>query len=61
LVLEQLVLDAAKEHAIRNEDVRRLTGLDSTEAGALLRRLTECGLLERLGEKRGTEYVPPDL
>lgn len=55
--IEQLVLDAAKQHAIRNEDVRRLTGLDSTAAGSMLRRLTERGLLERRGEKRGTEYV----
>lgn len=55
--IEQLVLDAAERQAIRNEDVRRLTGLDSTAVGALLRRLTERGLLERRGEKRGTEYV----
>lgn len=55
--IEQLVLDAAKQHAIRNEDVRRLTGLDSTAAGSMLGRLTERGLLERRGEKRGTEYV----
>ncbi len=55
--IEQLVLDAAKQQAIRNEDVRRLTGLDSTAVGSLLRRLTERGLLERRGEKRGTEYV----
>ena len=57
--IEQLVLDAAKQQAIRNEDVRRLTGLDNTAAGSMLRRLTERGLLERRGEKRGTEYVHP--
>ncbi|MGH3997520.1 MAG: ATP-binding protein [Pseudonocardiaceae bacterium] len=55
--IEQLVLDAAKQQAIRNEDVRRLTGLDSSAVGSMLRRLTERGLLERRGEKRGTEYV----
>ncbi len=55
--IEQLVLDAAKQQAIRNEDVRRLTGLDSTAVGSMLRRLTERGQLERRGEKRGTEYV----
>jgi ATP-dependent DNA helicase RecG len=55
--IDQLVLNAAKQQAIRNEDVRRLTGLDSTAVGAMLRRLTERGLLERRGEKRGTEYV----
>lgn len=55
--IEQLVLDAAMQHAIRNEDVRRLTGLDSIAAGSMLRRLTERGVLERRGEKRGTEYV----
>jgi ATP-dependent DNA helicase RecG len=55
--IEQLVLGAAKQQAIRNEDVRRLTGLDSTAVGSMLRRLTERGLLERRGEKRGTEYV----
>lgn len=58
--IEQLVLDAAKQQAIRNEDVRRLTGLDSTAVGSMLRRLTERGLLERRGEKRGTEYVYKD-
>lgn len=57
--IEQLVLDTAKQQAIRNADVRRLTGLDSTAAGAMLRRLTERGLLERRGEKRGTEYINP--
>lgn len=51
------MLDAAKQQAIRNEDVRKLTGLDSTAVGSMLRRLTERGLLERRGEKRGTEYV----
>ncbi|MGH3982375.1 MAG: hypothetical protein ACRDST_06740 [Pseudonocardiaceae bacterium] len=55
--IEQLVLDAAKHRAIRNEDVRMLTGLERTAAGSMLRRLTERGLLERRGEKRGTEYV----
>lgn len=55
--IEQLVLGAAKQQAIRNEDVRRLTGLDSTAVASMLRRLTERGLLERRGAKRGTEYV----
>lgn len=55
--IEQLVLDAADGRAIRNEHVRKLTGLDSPAAGALLRRLAERGLLERRGEKRGTEYL----
>ena len=55
--IEQLVLDAAKQRAIKNEDVRRLTGLDSNAVGSMLRRLTERGLLERRGEKRGTEYM----
>jgi ATP-dependent DNA helicase RecG len=55
--IEQLVLDAADGGPVRNETVRRLTGFDSPAAGALLRRLAERGLLERRGEKRGTEYV----
>ncbi|MGH3799852.1 MAG: ATP-binding protein [Pseudonocardiaceae bacterium] len=59
--IEQLVLDAAKEQPIRNENVRRLTGLDSAAVGSMLRRLTERGLLERRGEKRGTEYVHTGL
>lgn len=58
--LEQLVLDATREGApVRNEDVRRLTGLDSPAANALLRRLTGRGVLERHGEKRGTFYARP--
>lgn len=59
--IEQLMLDVAKQQPIRNEDVRRLTGLDSTAVGSMLRRLTERGLLERRGEKRGTEYVARSL
>lgn len=57
--IEQLVLEAAAAGPIRNEDVRRLTGLDSAAAGSMLRRLTARGVLERRGERRGTEYVQP--
>ena len=58
--IEQLILDAAEKGGpVRNEDVRRLTGLDSPAANALLRRLTERGALERHGEKRGTFYARP--
>jgi len=55
--IEQLVLDAASTQAVRNEDVRRLTGLDRNAASSLLHRLTDRGLLDRRGEKRGTEYL----
>ena len=58
--IEQLVLDATRGGAsLRNEDVRRITGLDSPAANALLRRLTQRGALQRHGEKRGTTYSRP--
>jgi ATP-dependent DNA helicase RecG len=55
--VERMVLDEAARGPIRNEDVRRLTGLDRADVSALLSRLTTRGRLVRQGEKRGTEYV----
>ena len=55
--IDQMVLAAASRGPLRNEDVREVTGLDRDKAGAVLRRLTANGQLERRGEKRGTEYV----
>lgn len=55
--IEDLVLEAAMSRPIANEDIRALTGLDSSAVTSLLRRLTEKGLLRRSGEKRGTTYT----
>lgn len=55
--VEQLVLGEVEHHPVRNEDVRRLTGLDRAEALALLTRLVERGELVRHGSRRFTTYT----
>lgn len=57
--IEQVVLDAAMARAVGNEDVRRLTGLDSNATRVLLNRLVDRGQLQRQGERRGTRYSAP--
>jgi len=53
-----MVLAAASQRPLRNQDVRELTSLNCDRSGAvLLRRRTARGQLRRRGEKRGTEYV----
>jgi predicted HTH transcriptional regulator len=55
--IARAVLEQAARGPIRNEDVRRLTGLDRLEVSTLLARLVDRGQLVRRGERRGTEYV----
>ena len=55
--VERLVLDAAATSPLSNADVRNLTGLDRSEALALLRRLVDAGRLRSSGERRGTRYT----
>jgi ATP-dependent DNA helicase RecG len=57
--VEQLVLGRARQRPIRNEDIRRLTGLDRSQTVALLNRLVSRGELIRKGSSRGTRYTPP--
>lgn len=65
--IAQLVEAAARDHHIRNADVRSMTGLDRVEAGAVLARLVRDGRLLRSGDRRTTTYratengpTPPD-
>lgn len=51
-----LLLQAARGAELTNRSVRRLTGWDSVEARASLRRLSEAGLLIRDGERSGARY-----
>src|SRR3954454_12236596 len=53
----QLVLDLARRGRVTNEVVRDLLAVGSEEARRLLVALTEEGVLERRGAKRGTHYV----
>lgn len=55
--IEEMVLAEAETRPIRNEDVRTLTGLDRSEALALLTRLVERGELKRRGARRVTTYT----
>lgn len=55
--IDRMVLDAAEQGPVRNQDVRDLTGLDRVRSTAALRRLTTRGLLVQRGARRGTEYV----
>lgn len=58
--LATLVEQLAAEKPVSNADVRAATGLDRTEALALLNRLVREGRLARMGERRGTRYQQPD-
>lgn len=52
----RLVLAAASDGPLTNSDVRRITGLERTEALALLKELVDEGRLVRTGARRGTKY-----
>lgn len=56
--LENLVVVEARKGPLTNETVRRLTGLDRRQSLALLRRLVSSKRLRRIGERRGTRYLP---
>lgn len=57
--LKQLILQLATddEPPLTNARVRERTGLDRAEALRLLDELASEGLLERVGERRGTRYI----
>lgn len=51
-----IILAAARERGIANEDVRRLLGVDRDEALFHLRQLVQAGKLTVAGQRRGTKY-----
>lgn len=51
-----IILAAAGERGIANEDVRRLLGVDRDEALGHLRQLVQAGELRVSGQRRGTRY-----
>jgi ATP-dependent DNA helicase RecG len=55
--LRQMILDLAADGPITNETVRTRTGLDRAKALSLLSGMVETGLLERHGERRGSQYT----
>ena len=57
--LASLIVDLAAERPISNADVREATGLDRTEARALLAKLVDEDRLVQMGERRGTRYHRP--
>ncbi|MGQ0825126.1 MAG: ATP-binding protein [Actinomycetota bacterium] len=57
--LVEVVLALASEGVLTNTRVRERTGLDRSEARALLARLVAAKRLEQRGERRGTHYVLP--
>lgn len=53
------VIDWAREHeTVANADVRKLLGVDESQARALLQSGVERGLLKTVGERRGRRYLP---
>lgn len=57
--LMSLIVDLAREGPISNADVRRATGLDRSQARALLAALVADGRLVQTGKRRGTRYRLP--
>lgn len=51
-----IILTAARERGIANEDVLRLLGVDRDEALFHLRQLVQAGKLTVAGQRRGTKY-----
>jgi ATP-dependent DNA helicase RecG len=57
--LAAIVAGLAHSGPISNSDVRKATGLDRTDALAILDRLVSDGRLVRTGQRRGTRYQVP--
>jgi predicted transcriptional regulator of viral defense system len=57
--LAEFVVEMAAKGRISNADVRKATGLERSEALAMLGRLVDEGRLERVGARRGTRYKAP--
>ena len=58
LELLRIVMDMAASGAVTNQDVRQRTGLDRVDVLSLFHELVESGALVRIGQRRGTRYVP---
>jgi ATP-dependent DNA helicase RecG len=58
LDVEATILELASRGPITNTIVRDHTGLDRAQATAALDRLVRNGKLRRVGERRGTRYLP---
>ena len=56
--LEDFVVSMAQQEPLTNARVRGVTGLDRAETLRVLDKLVNEGRLMRLGEKRGTYYIP---
>jgi ATP-dependent DNA helicase RecG len=56
--LEDFVVTLAEDEPLTNARVRTATGLDRPETLRLLDKLVREGRLRRVGEKRGTQYLP---
>jgi len=56
--LDDLLVDMAHEEPLTNATVRVRTGLERAQALRALDRLVREGRLVRIGERRGTRYVP---
>ena len=54
--LENFVVSLATEEPLTNSRVRAATGLDRIQALRLLEKLVRAGRLQRVGERRGTQY-----
>ena len=58
---EQMILSYIREFgSIARSQVAELCALSPTQAGALLRKMTDSGAIEMRGERRGAHYVMPE-
>ena len=55
--IEADVIELAAEGPVTNSRLRAKTGLDRTTALAVLTRMVKKGLIQRVGQKRGTRYI----
>jgi ATP-dependent DNA helicase RecG len=58
--LSDLLLEMAREEPLTNESVRLRAGLNRTRALRVLEEMVAEGNLIRVGERRGTRYLPVD-
>jgi ATP-dependent DNA helicase RecG len=56
--LLRVIVEMAKHEPVTNGTIRNRTGLDSVDVLSLLNQLVESGELRRVGERRGTRYIP---
>ena len=53
-----IVVEMAQEQPVTNSSIRDRTGLDRQDVLSLLDELVRSGRLRRVGERRGTRYLP---